>query len=79
MEIAGHPACASETAQLLKIVAAEAPYAASRLQQWRADHAAYARVHGEGAYAAQERFYAVISRLYEGGSLGGVRLTARMP
>jgi sarcosine/dimethylglycine N-methyltransferase len=56
-----------------------APYAARRLEQWRADHAAYARVYGEGAYAAQERFYAVISRLYESGSLGGVRLTARMP
>jgi sarcosine/dimethylglycine N-methyltransferase len=56
-----------------------APYAVRRLAQWRADHAAYARVHGEGAYAAQERFYAVISRLYESGSLGGVRLTARMP
>jgi hypothetical protein len=39
----------------------------------------YARVHGEGAYAAQELFYAVILRLYESGSLGGVRLVGRLP
>jgi cyclopropane fatty-acyl-phospholipid synthase-like methyltransferase len=56
-----------------------APFAATRLQAWRANHAEYARVHGEGAYAAQELFYAVILRLYESGSLGGVRLVARVP
>jgi cyclopropane fatty-acyl-phospholipid synthase-like methyltransferase len=55
-----------------------APYAADRLANWRRDHAAYARVHGEAAYAAQETFYAVIARLYDSGSLGGVRLTARV-
>ena len=55
------------------------PYAADRLKRWRANHEAYARVHGEGAYAAQEKFYAVIARLYESGSLGGVRLIARVP
>jgi hypothetical protein len=56
-----------------------APYAADRLRKWRQDHEAYARVHGEGAYAAQEKFYSVIAHLYESGSLGGVRLTARVP
>jgi sarcosine/dimethylglycine N-methyltransferase len=56
-----------------------APYATARLEAWRQDHASYASVHGEGAYSAQERFYAVIDRLYRSGSLGGVRLTARMP
>ena len=55
-----------------------APYAALRLATWREDHANYARVYGEDAYAAQEKFYAVIAGLYEGGSLGGVRLTGRM-
>lgn len=55
-----------------------APYAADRLVEWRANHAAYARVHGEAAYAAQEKFYAVISRLYQSGSLGGVRLIAQV-
>jgi SAM-dependent methyltransferase len=56
-----------------------APYAAVRLKSWRQDHEAYARVHGEGAYAAQEKFYSVIAHLYDTGSLGGVRLTARIP
>jgi cyclopropane fatty-acyl-phospholipid synthase-like methyltransferase len=56
-----------------------APFAATRLAAWRANREDYARVHGEGAYAAQEKFYSVILRLYESGSLGGVRLVARMP
>ncbi len=55
-----------------------APYAADRLAAWKADHARYARVHGEGAYQAQEMFYTTIARLYDSGSLGGVRLTARV-
>ena len=54
-----------------------APYAAERLRLWRQNHESYARVHGEGAYAAQEKFYSLIARLYESGSLGGVRLVAR--
>jgi SAM-dependent methyltransferase len=56
-----------------------APFAADRLQKWRHDHEAYARVHGEDAYAAQEQFYAAIDRLYRSGSLGGVRLVANVP
>lgn len=56
-----------------------APYAAARLSAWRAGHDAYAAVHGEAAYAAQERFYATIARLYDSGSLGGIRLVARVP
>jgi hypothetical protein len=56
-----------------------APYAAERLLLWRQNHEPYARVHGEGAYAAQETFYSLIARLYESGSLGGVRLVARTP
>jgi cyclopropane fatty-acyl-phospholipid synthase-like methyltransferase len=55
-----------------------APYTAARLATWQANHASYARAHGEGAYAAQELFYAVIARLFESGSLGGVRLVARV-
>ena len=53
-----------------------APFAAERLVAWRANRAAYATVHGEGAWAAQELFYATIARLYEGGGLGGARLVA---
>jgi cyclopropane fatty-acyl-phospholipid synthase-like methyltransferase len=56
-----------------------APYAAERLAAWRSNHDEYARIHGEGAYSAQERFYAVIAHLYDSGSLGGVRLMARHP
>jgi sarcosine/dimethylglycine N-methyltransferase len=56
-----------------------APFAQTRLAAWRANHAAYASVHGEGAYAAQERFYTVIAHLYETGSLGGIRLVASTP
>jgi len=55
-----------------------APYTAARLAAWQANHASYARAHGEGAYAAQELFYAVIARLFASGSLGGVRLMARV-
>ena len=56
-----------------------APHAADRLAAWRANHEAYARVHGEAAHAAQEKFYAVIDSLHRSGSLGGVRLIARAP
>jgi cyclopropane fatty-acyl-phospholipid synthase-like methyltransferase len=56
-----------------------APYAAERLRAWRQNHACYAGVHGEGAYLAHEKFYAVIAQLYDSGSLGGVRLVAHMP
>ena len=71
-------------AGLVQVVATDltddwSPYAALRLKAWRDDHAAYAAVHGEGAWAAQELFYTVIDRLYRSGSLGGVRLTAHRP
>ncbi len=73
-----------EAAGFIDVVATDltpdwAPYAAERLTAWKAGHAAYARVHGEAAYAAQDLFYTVISRLYESGSLGGVRLQATAP
>ncbi len=55
-----------------------APYAADRLKAWRENRASYVSIHGEGAYAAQEMFYAVITRLYDSGSLGGVRLVGRV-
>src|SRR5262245_18686793 len=52
--------------------------AAERLTVLRAGHEAYARVHGEGAYAAMEKFRSVIAHLYETGSLGGIRLLAHV-
>lgn len=54
-------------------------YAAARSEAWWENHTAHARVHGESAFAALEMFYAVVARLYESGSLGGVRLVARRP
>ena len=53
-----------------------APFAAERFAAWRANRTAYVDVHGEGAWAAQELFYATIARLYQGGGLGGARLVA---
>jgi sarcosine/dimethylglycine N-methyltransferase len=56
-----------------------APYAAERLRTWRQNRAAYSSVQGEDAYLAHEKFYAVVSQLYDSGSLGGIRLVAHMP
>lgn len=69
-------------AALVDIVATDltsdwAPFADRRLADWRRDRDAYVAAHGEGAWRAQEKFYAVIDRLYRSGSLGGVRVTAR--
>jgi sarcosine/dimethylglycine N-methyltransferase len=77
-------AAESSAAGFVDVVATDltpdwAPFAATRLKTWRENADEYARVHGQGAYAAQEKFYAVISRLYDSGSLGGVRLVARLP
>lgn len=54
-----------------------ASFASERLADWQTDRAAYASVHGEGAWAAQDLFFRVIDGLYRKGSLGGVRLTGR--
>jgi cyclopropane fatty-acyl-phospholipid synthase-like methyltransferase len=55
-----------------------AAYATERLAAWRANRAAYAAVHGDGAWQAQDLFYSVIARFYDSGSLGGVRLVVRL-
>jgi cyclopropane fatty-acyl-phospholipid synthase-like methyltransferase len=55
------------------------PFVSARLKAWRDNRAAYARDHGEAAYAAQERFYAAVARLFETGGLGGVRVVAHVP
>jgi len=72
------------TAGFIDVVATDltsdfAPYAAARLAAWRENPGAYVREQGESAYAALEMFYAVVARLYQSGSLGGVRLVARRP
>jgi SAM-dependent methyltransferase len=75
---------AEDMAGFVDIVASDltsdwAPYAAERLLLWRQNHEPYTRIHGEGAYAAQEKFYSVIARLYESGSLRGVRVVGSAP
>lgn len=56
-----------------------ASFVSARLAAWRSDRAARVAVEGEEAYAAQETFYAAVARLFASGSLGGVRLVARVP
>jgi cyclopropane fatty-acyl-phospholipid synthase-like methyltransferase len=56
-----------------------ASFAIDRLRLWRQNHEHHARIYGEDAYASQERFYSVIARLFESGSLGGVRVLAHTP
>jgi len=55
------------------------PFVTARLKAWRENQTAYERDHGAAAYAEQERFYAAVARLFENGSLGGVRLVAQVP
>ena len=55
------------------------PFVTQRLKAWRSNQTAYARAHGEAAYADQETFYAAVTRLFEGGGLGGVRVVAHVP
>ena len=54
-------------------------FVTERLTAWHQNHDAYARAHGEAAYAAQEVFYAAVARLFASGRLGGVRLVAHVP
>lgn len=55
------------------------PFVTERLRAFHANYSAYAQAHGEPAYAAQETFYAAVARLFEGGSLGGIRVVAHVP
>jgi sarcosine/dimethylglycine N-methyltransferase len=73
-----------ETAGFVGITAADMtehwlPFVTQRLKAWHENNAAYAWAHGEAAYVAQERFYAAVARLFESGSLGGVRVVAHVP
>ena len=53
-----------------------AAFARERLPAWRAGRERHIRVIGEASFAAIERFYALIVRLYGTGNLGGLRLVA---
>ncbi|MGI9404826.1 MAG: SAM-dependent methyltransferase [Hyphomicrobiaceae bacterium] len=51
-------------------------FTVDRLAAFRAARAVYARVHSEDMFEALEAFYSSVARLFAGGHMGGVRLTA---
>ena len=55
-----------------------AAFCRARTAAWQADRPRHVRVHGEQIYAQLDTFYTVVFRLFGGGSLGGVRLVARV-
>lgn len=56
-----------------------ARFVATRLAAFESDRTRYVRVHGVPAYDTLRRFYAEIVRFYESGTLGGIRIVARLP
>jgi sarcosine/dimethylglycine N-methyltransferase len=55
-----------------------AAFCGARTAAWRAARTRHVRVHGEPIYTRLDTFYAVVLRLFGSGSLGGVRLVARL-
>jgi len=53
-------------------------FCGARMAAWQADHPRHVRVHGEPIYTQLDTFYMVVLRLFGSGSLGGVRLVARV-
>ncbi|MFT5194479.1 MAG: cyclopropane fatty-acyl-phospholipid synthase-like methyltransferase [Cellvibrionaceae bacterium] len=50
-----------------------------RFDAFRSDRERQLRVHGAAVVEGLDDFYATMTALYEGGNLGGIRLTARKP
>ena len=55
-----------------------ATFCGARMAAWQADRPRHVRVHGEQIYTQLDTFYTVVFRLFGSGSLGGVRLVARV-
>jgi hypothetical protein len=55
-----------------------ATFCGARMKAWQAERPRHVRVHGEQIYTQLDTFYTVVSRLFGSGSLGGVRLVARV-
>ena len=55
-----------------------ATFCGARMAAWQADRLRHVRVHGEQIYTQLDTFYTVVFRLFGSGSLGGVRLVARV-
>ena len=54
-----------------------AAFCGARMAAWQADRPRHVRVHGEPIYTQLDTYYAVVLRLFDSGSLGGVRVVAR--
>jgi cyclopropane fatty-acyl-phospholipid synthase-like methyltransferase len=55
-----------------------AAFCGARMAAWQADRPRPVRVHGEPIYTQLDTYYAVVLRLFDSGSLGGVRVVARV-
>ena len=51
----------------------------ARADGYAATKAAAVALHGEDIFASRQIFYSAVARLFDGGSIGGVRLTGRKP
>lgn len=52
-------------------------FCAGRLAGWQSNRDRHVRVHGADTYARLEEFFQAVTRLFQNGSLGGLRLVAR--
>ena len=52
-------------------------FCAARATSWRAESDRHRRVHGDDIFATLDRFFSTVQRLFESGSLGGLRIVAR--
>lgn len=53
-------------------------FCGARVAAWRAGRPRHVRVQGEPTYTRHDTFFAVMHRLFRSGSLGGVRVVARV-
>jgi hypothetical protein len=51
-------------------------FCAARAAAWRASAGRHRRVHGDEIFATLDRFFSTVQRLFESGSLGGLRIVA---
>jgi cyclopropane fatty-acyl-phospholipid synthase-like methyltransferase len=63
--------------QLIDMTADWSAFCAGRAQAWRDARERHTRVHGVETYETLEGFFAAVQRLFEHGSLGGIRIIAR--
>ena len=54
-------------------------FTVERERQFLADRKKFIGLYGEASYLKMEKFYTTVPRMFLGGRLGGVRITARKP